>query len=279
MSKKKPVFLKKTGFSLFSKRKLKMKRILGCRVPKNSLGIFWLGQGGFAFKTSSATILMVDPYLSHSCKATHIHPVAMDPREAKADYVFCTHDHRDHLDPDTVVPLAQSDPSAEFVATPEGVAHLLKLGIEKGRVQAMQIGEKRQFPTFSAKAIYAECTSQAFTTHMGFVFDFKPITLYITGDTKVGIDAYLDKMKDVIGLRPDVMLAAINTGYLNPGPADAAKLTRLVNPRVVIPMHYDCFVENTIDPQAFLHALSETPTIKPVLMKFNESYVYSRDGS
>jgi L-ascorbate 6-phosphate lactonase len=256
-----------------------MKRILSCRVPKNSLGIFWLGQGGFALKTSSATILMVDPYLSHSCKATHLHPVAIPPEEARTDYVFCTHDHRDHLDPDTVVPLAKADPSAEFVATPEGAAHLLKLGIEKGRVQTMQIGEKRAFPTFNAQAVYAECTSEAFTTHMGFVFDFKPITLYIAGDTRVGLDGYLDKMKDVVGLHPDVMLVPINAGYSNPGPEDAARLTRLVAPRVVIPMHYDCFRENTIDPQRFFDALTGTPGTRPVLMKFNESYVYSREGS
>jgi L-ascorbate 6-phosphate lactonase len=253
-----------------------MKQVLSCRVPKNSLTIFWLGQGGFAFKTSSATIVMVDPYLSHSCKATHIHPVAINPNEVQTDYVFCTHDHRDHLDPDTVAPLAKSDPSAEFVTTPEGAAHLLKLGIEKNRVQSMQIGETRKFPTFSAKAIYAECTSGSFITHMGFVFDFKSLTVYIVGDTKVGLDGYLDKMKDVVGLRPDVMLVPINTGYSNPGPEDAARLTRLVNPRVVIPMHYDCFVENTIDPGLFLKALGETPAIKPVLMEFNGCYVYTR---
>ena len=255
-----------------------MKRIVSARVPKNSLAIFWLGQGGFAFKTSSATIVMVDPYLSHSCKATHLHPPAMDPKEAAADYVFCTHDHRDHLDPDTVVPIAKGDPSVEFVATPEGAAHLLQLGIEKGRVQAMQIGETKKFATFNAKAVYAECTGGPFTTHMGIIFDFKPITLYITGDTKVGLDGYLDKMKDVIGLRPDVMLVAINRGYSNPGPEDAAKLTKLVNPRVVIPMHFDCFAENTIDPNLFLQALGETPAIKPVRMKFNESYVYARSS-
>jgi len=253
-----------------------MKRIVSARVPKNSLAIFWLGQGGFAFKTSSATIVMVDPYLSHSCKATHLHPPAMDPKEAAADYVFCTHDHRDHLDPDTVVPIAKGDPSVEFVATPEGAAHLLQLGIEKGRMQAMQIGETKKLPTFNAKAVYAECTGGPFTTHMGLVFDFKPITLYITGDTKVGLDGYLDKMKDVIGLRPDVMLVAIIRGYSNPGPEDAVKLTKLVNPRVVIPMHFDCFAENTIDPNLFLQALGETPAIKPVVMKFNESYVYTR---
>lgn len=253
-----------------------MKRILNTRVPKNSLAIFWLGQGGFAFKTSSATIVMVDPYLSRACKATHLHPPAMDPKEACPDYVFCTHDHRDHLDPETLLPMAESDSSIEFVTTPEGAERLLKLGIDKKRVLAMKIGDMQQFPTFSVRAVYAECTSDAFTTHMGFVFDFKPIIVYIVGDTKVGLDNYLDKMKPVIGLRPDVLLVPINPGYYNPGPHDAARLTKLVNPRVVIPMHYDCFAENTIDPQEFLRALGEPPGIKPVVMKFNDSYLYTR---
>jgi hypothetical protein len=44
-------------------------------------------------------------------------------------------------------------------------------------------------------------------------------------------------------------------------------------------MHYDCFRENTIDPQRFFDALTGTPGTRPVLMKFNESYLYSREGS
>ena len=46
--------------------------------------------------------------------------------------------------------------------------------------------------------------------------------------------------------------------------------------RVVIPMHFDCFAENTIDPQEFLRLLGDAPAIKPVVMKFNESYLYTR---
>ncbi len=253
-----------------------MKRILGCQVPRNSLAIFWLGQGGFAFKTSKATILMVDPYLSNSCNATHLHPPAMSPDDAAADLVFCTHDHKDHLDPDTLIPISENDPSTEIITTPEGADHLLKLKLAKGRVQALKIGETRRFATFSVKAVYAECTSDTFTTHMGLVFDFQPVTLYIAGDTKIGLGGYLDRLKEVAGLRPDVMLVPINRGWSNPGPEDAAKLTKFVNPRVVIPMHYDCFAENTIDPQEFLRALGETPGIRPVVMKFNDLYLYSR---
>ena len=40
------------------------KAIADLRVPAGALGIFWLAQAGFAFKTPSSQIIYVDPYLT-----------------------------------------------------------------------------------------------------------------------------------------------------------------------------------------------------------------------
>ena len=45
-----------------------MEDILNKPIPEKALGIWWIGQGGFVFKTSGGKILFVDPYLSNSAE-------------------------------------------------------------------------------------------------------------------------------------------------------------------------------------------------------------------
>lgn len=42
--------------------------IRNTKVSKGCLGIFYLGQAGFVFKTSQDRIVYIDPYLSDACE-------------------------------------------------------------------------------------------------------------------------------------------------------------------------------------------------------------------
>ena len=68
--------------------------------------ITWLGQAGLMFETRGKTIL-VDPYLSDSVakiepKNVRRVPVKEDLLSIRPDVVLCTHDHLDHIDPETL---------------------------------------------------------------------------------------------------------------------------------------------------------------------------------
>ena len=45
--------------------------MLDAAVPNGSLGLWWLGQAGFAFKTPAGRIVYVDPYLSDAVERLH----------------------------------------------------------------------------------------------------------------------------------------------------------------------------------------------------------------
>ena len=69
------------------------------------LKITWLGQGGYML-CDGTTALCIDPYLSDSVfknsgKARLVAP-PIKPEELECDVMICTHNHLDHVDPDTI---------------------------------------------------------------------------------------------------------------------------------------------------------------------------------
>lgn len=245
---------------------------------RDELSIHWLGQGGFAFRAGTNKIIMVDPFLSFSARKdniTYIHSTfPILPEKARVDYIFCTHDHSDHTDEETLLPLLKANPEAKVFGPPESCHHSKKIGISKESIFEVKLECPVYVDGIKVTAVYAECTDDRWITHYGYLFDFDPIKLYITGDTKRGLYKYVDKLKWVTEKTPDILIVCINEGFNNLGPDDAAELTTLIDPKVVIPMHYDCFVENTIDPQEFVDRLNPSLRSRVVLMEFGGKYLY-----
>lgn len=244
------------------------------KVKPGELGILWLGQGGFAFKTSENKVAIVDPLLSFSASKdgmTYIHShFPVDPNNTKVDYVFCTHMHGDHTDEETLTSLWKANPEANFYGPVESYDCFQRIGISKKRASVVSLDSIIDLDGIRVRSVYAECTSKEKITHYGYFFDFGPFRIYITGDTKVGLEDYLNKIKWTVVKKPDVLIVCINRGFSNLGPEDAARLASLVSPEIIIPMHYDCFVENTVDPAEFVNRLSPTLRSRVVLMKYGE---------
>jgi len=244
------------------------------KVKPGELGILWLGQGGFAFRTSENKVVIVDPLLSFSASKdgmTYIHShFPVDPNNIKVDYVFCTHMHGDHTDEETLTSLWQANPEANFYGPLESYDCFQRIGIPRNRASVVSLDSIVNLDGIRVQSVYAECTSKEKITHYGYLFDFGPFRIYVTGDTKVGLEGYLNKIKWTVVKKPDVLIVCINRGFSNLGPEDAARLASLVSPEIIIPMHYDCFVENTIDPVEFVNKLSPALCSRVVLMKYGE---------
>ena len=90
--------------------------------------IRFLGQSGYVLK-SGKTEIIIDPYLSDSVNRVvgrpRLLPIPIDPVAICCDAVICTHDHLDHLDPDTVVQVPKDQ---FYITTREGKTHLKELG-------------------------------------------------------------------------------------------------------------------------------------------------------
>src|SRR5437870_13765120 len=82
-----------------------MSEIRAFPVPKNSVGIWWLGQNGFIFKSHEGTLVSTDLYLTNSCAESYKDvgvnldrrvPVLIPPEDVQVDVYTCTHNHMDH---------------------------------------------------------------------------------------------------------------------------------------------------------------------------------------
>jgi L-ascorbate metabolism protein UlaG (beta-lactamase superfamily) len=231
--------------------------------------LWWLGQSGFLLQWKGKRIL-IDPYLSDSLSrkyaATDKPHVRMsdrvlDPELLKnISVVTSSHNHTDHLDAETLIPVLKNNPQVKFIipeANRDFVADRVKckrefpLGLNDG--QSIFVDDFT-FHGIPAKHNEIERDANGNCRFMGFVLAFGEYKIYHSGDT-----LWFDEM--VASLKPfavDVALLPINgndparkvAGNLNC--EEAAALGKAINAKWVIPCHYDMFEFNTADVKDFV---------------------------
>ena len=207
---------------------------------KNNLQIRWIGQGGYLL-SDGETEICIDPYLSDVVGRVAGRARMVDapfaPKDLKCDLVICTHDHLDHVDIDAI---PEMDKQIPFYAPSHAEKTLRACGVEK--YYPFDEGEKYVLGGFEIEAVYALHSVPA----IGVLIRHGGVTLYISGDTEY--DTKLEGLKDK-GI--DVMIICINGRLGNMNAADAAKLTKILSPRIAIPTHYGMFESNTEDPEVY----------------------------
>jgi L-ascorbate 6-phosphate lactonase len=243
-------------------------------VPPGSLGLWWLGQAGFAFKTPGGRIVYLDPYLSDAAerlfgfKRLSSPPLAAE--DVRADLLVLTHEHVDHLDPDTVTIIVQNNPGCRFAA-PAGCAKgLAAAGVRDEAFVVLEPGRQCEFPDVTihpAKADHGDLSDSA----LCLVLEFGDLRIACTGDT--GFRPEL--LKPLYETQPDVLLPCINGAFGNMGHLDAARLTQAARPRYAIPCHFWTFAEHgAADPGGFLHACRcLCPETQALLLRPGERFV------
>ena len=252
-------------------------KIKNTNVESGSIAIYWLSGGSFVFKTDRGKIIFADPYLSDSVNRVldlpRMVPIPMEPTEVKPDYVALTHDHLDHLDPDTLIPIAQ-ETDAVFVGPLPCIHHLRLIKIPRERMVEINADETRKLEDgITVTAIHAE---HPLMPSVGFVFDFDGIKVYLSGDTKY--DKRLEKLAEY---RPHVALICANgkpdNEYINLNADEAALLVKSMGAEVAIPMHYNMLEGTHNDPQLFVDAMKRhNVQAECVVMDFMGCYIYRK---
>ncbi|MDE2975487.1 MAG: metal-dependent hydrolase [Gemmatimonadota bacterium] len=200
------------------------------------------GQSAFTVETEDGTRLVIDPFFDDS-------PVS-DIKRAEAgpvDYVLCTHGHFDHFA--DAIPLAR-ETGATLVSTFEIVSFAETQGI--ANTHPMHIGGAFDFPFGRAKMtpaihggqVHGDETGRFTTTPGGFLLHLDGRRIYHAGDTALTLDLQLLRGK------VDVAILPIGDNFTM-GPEDAAAAVGLVEPEVVIPVHYDTWPLIAQDPERF----------------------------
>jgi L-ascorbate 6-phosphate lactonase len=247
---------------------------IDANVPGGSLGLWWLGQAGFVFKTPAGKIVYLDPYLSdaverlHGFKRLSLPPIAA--QEVRADLVVLTHEHADHLDPDALPIIVRNNPACRFAA-PSGCAQ----GLDAAGVDAknrLTLEPHRRYDVdgvaiHTAPADHGELSATA----LCLVLEFDGIRVLCTGDTAFRRQL-LQPLYDV---QPDLLLPCINGVFGNMSHIDAAMLVQQAKPRWAIPCHYWMFAEHgAADPAGFMHACRQfCPEVKTAVLRPGERFL------
>ena len=258
------------------------------------LDLWWLGQSGFLIHHRERWVL-VDPYLSDSLTAKYaktdkphvrmtrrvVGPVELVKRIGVPVTITASHAHTDHLDPDTLKPIASL--ANKFIVPRSSI----DLARDRSDVSTpahpviYETTDDNSVNQIGGAAVRITAIPSAHETierddngnckFLGYVFEFystfvsaraggantmigKEWTVYHSGDT-VLYDGLVEKLRP---FKIDIALLPINgraperrvAGNLT-GP-EAAGLAKKIKAKLVIPCHYDMFEFNTASPDEFV---------------------------
>jgi L-ascorbate metabolism protein UlaG (beta-lactamase superfamily) len=261
---------------------------------KNSFNIWWLGQSGFLVQWNGVCVLF-DPYLSDSLTKkyagtnkphTRISELVIEPHLLDCvDIVTSSHNHTDHLDGETLIPLLKTNPGIQFII-PEAnrdfvvdrvkCNHAFPIGLNDGQHIALKGFTFRGVPAAHNEL---ERDEHGRCRYMGYVVEFGKWKFYHSGDT-----LWYDSMVDILKpFQVDVAFLPINGNDPSRGVAgnlnteEAARLGKEIGAKLVIPHHFDLFEFNTADPTDFTKSADRIGQAYRVL-KLGERIKYSELG-
>jgi L-ascorbate metabolism protein UlaG (beta-lactamase superfamily) len=239
------------------------------------LHLWWLGQSGFLIQWQGHHLL-IDPYLSDSLTkkyaGTNKPHVRMTERVIAperldfVDVVTSSHNHTDHLDGETLIPLLKANPTLTVIvprANVEFAAERMQVTYE--RLTAIRVDEAPLvIDTFSFEAIPSaheslEQDERGDHRFIGLIIKIGKWTIYHSGDC-VPYDGLTNRLKH---WNIDIALLPINgcdparavAGNFNA--EEAVALAKEISAGLVIPCHYEMFEFNTIPPDEFIRVAGE----------------------
>lgn len=257
----------------FQKDSALLADIAAARAKADEFHVWWLGQSGFLVQWQGRHIL-IDPYLSDSLTRKYaatdkphirmtervIDPVRLD----FIDVVTSSHNHTDHLDPETLQPLAKANPHLVMVC-PEAnrVTVRERSGLPDDRIigldAALPVGSLAAVAGFEFHAVPAaheslDTDKLGRHIYLGFVVKVGPWTLYHSGDTVLfeGMAELLRPFQIDVALLPINGRAPERRVSGNLWGREAAHLAKDIGAGVVIPCHYDLFTFNTATTDEFV---------------------------
>ena len=187
----------------------------------------WLGQAGFLLETGGQRLL-IDPYLSNTLadkyKNTATPHDRMMPSPISPDalgpihLVLVTHHHTDHMDPGTLLPLAQANPTLRFVVPRASRAEAIKrTGASEDRLISMDAGERIEpwsgLSVVALRAAHETLERDEVGCHrfLGYALIFtslglNDVTVIHSGDTV----PFEGQAEEIRRLRPDLLLLPVN---------------------------------------------------------------------
>ena len=255
--------------------------ILDAPRSASTCSVWWLGQSGFLIAWNGQ-FLLLDPYLSDSLTRkyarsdkphTRLSALTIEPRELDFLHVVTSsHNHTDHLDAETLLPLFEANPELQFVLPEANRAFAAErlqrdssawIGLDNG-----QTANAAGWTFHGIAAAHNELETDELGRHkyLGLVIEFGGFTIYHSGDCLL-YEGLAEKLRR---FEIDLALLPINGNKPERGVAgnfdtrEAAFLAHEIGARLAVPCHYAMFGFNTAEPEEFArecHAIGQAHKI------------------
>jgi L-ascorbate metabolism protein UlaG (beta-lactamase superfamily) len=223
-----------------------------------SVSVTWLGHGSFALKIGGYDVLL-DPFLSGNPAAS------TDPGSLPADFILVSHGHGDHVG-DTAAIAKRT--GAKIITNNEIAIWFRGQGFD---AHGQHIGGGYQHPFGHVKMTIAHHGSglpdgSYGGSPAGFLIKADDgTTLYFACDTALFYD-----MKFIGEEGIDAAFLPIGDNFTM-GPDDALKAVRLIEPKVVVPVHFNTWGLIEQDGAAWVRRVNEETNTKGVLLSPGET--------
>jgi L-ascorbate metabolism protein UlaG (beta-lactamase superfamily) len=225
-----------------------------------AIKITWYSHACFLIETDQARLL-TDPFVSGNPLST----VKADAIET--DYILVSHGHGDHLG-DTADIAKRT--GATVISNYEIQTWLANQGIEKAHPQ--HIGGGFDYPWGRVKLTIAHHGSglpdgSYGGSPSGFLLYIGDKKIYHACDTGLFYDMKLIGEEGI-----DLAILPIGDNFTM-GPDDALRAVKLIEPKQVVPIHYDTFDIIKQDPHAWAERVQKETATKATVMTPGESLV------
>lgn len=277
------------GYIWYKKGQELLTEISESRLPDDMAAFWYIGQMGMVIKWRN-TVIYVDPVLGdmkgEDGKTRRNYEPPFSGKEAAADYIFCSHDHLDHIHPQTIQEMAGRNPDAKIVV-PKPLTDMIRgLGIEEDRILGMVQGKEYELADhIQVKGIATahesyETDENGCSKTLGYLFCLGTLRLFHSGDTMLTGQL----IEDVARERVHVLMIPINGVDMerhqrniigNMGSRDAAYFAMTAGADLTIPLHYDMVMGNEENPLIFADYMERYhPDRKYHLMRLGEKMIY-----
>ncbi len=223
-----------------------------------TIKISWFSHACFLIETDQSRLL-IDPFLSDN-------PLASGTAdEIQTDYILVSHGHGDHLG-DTINIAKRTN--ATVIANYEIQTWLAGQGVENTHPQ--HIGGGFDYPWGRVKLTIAQHGSALPDgsyggNPCGFLLYIEGKKIYHACDTGLFYDMKLIGEEGI-----DLAILPIGDNFTM-GPDDALRAVKLIEPRQVVPIHYDTFDVNKQDPHTWAERVEKETAAKVTVMNPGES--------